>query len=79
MSKPVNLHSTQGDVFIAITNGLQQPLLMMGPSASIPDDTVAGYAQGCQYNVTDSTDLDAIIYYNVGSATSANFDAIQSA
>lgn len=42
---------------------------------TVPTDGDAGYASGCIFVDTDATTLDTIIYVNIGTVTSCNFDA----
>lgn len=78
MSKPLDLHSAVGGYYTIATN--DQGHVIMAAGTTVPADATAGFAPGCQFNKLGSTDLDAAIYFNVGTShTSCNFDPIQSA
>jgi hypothetical protein len=51
-------------------------LLGSSLNADIPADGSVGYAKGCIWIVTDGTTLDNTLYLNIGTAASANFDAM---
>ncbi len=43
---------------------------------TVPSDTTAGYAKGCLFIDTDASD-GSVIFVNVGSITSCDFDSIE--
>jgi hypothetical protein len=46
-----------------------------GTTAELPADGATGYAPSCQYQAIDGATLDLVLYINIGTAASANFDA----
>lgn len=77
MSKPLNIHSVVNSQYVIATNELGQPIVFA--TATVPSNTSAGYAAGALCIKLGTTDLDAALYINVGSATSCTFSPIQSA
>jgi hypothetical protein len=49
---------------------------ILGAGTTVPSDAATGWAKGCLYIHTDGAGLDTSLYINVGSGTSANFDAM---
>jgi len=43
---------------------------------TVPSDAAGGYAKGCLFIHTDGSGANDVLYYNVGSSSSANFDAL---
>jgi hypothetical protein len=48
-----------------------------GPMSIMPPDGGLGFAHGCLFHVLDSAGSDNGLYTNVGTVSSANFDAIE--
>jgi hypothetical protein len=48
---------------------------ILGYGDTVPADAATGWGTGCIFIHTDGTTLDNTIYTNIGSTTSANFDA----
>lgn len=44
--------------------------------ATVPADASTGYAKGCLFVHTDNSDNSDILYVNIGTAASCNFNAI---
>lgn len=78
MSKPVFPHAAfpQGGAVIAL-NDLGLPAVMCG--ATVPSDATAGYGIGCIFIHSDGSGETDVLYKNVGTAASCNFDALTSA
>lgn len=75
MSKPLTPHAAfpPGGVVIA-TNELFQPAILSGDT--VPTDATAGYAIGALFLHSDGS-AGTALYRNEGSATSCNFDPIE--
>lgn len=43
---------------------------------TVPTDATAGYAKGCIFVNTDGTDHSDLLYTNIGTAASCNFNLI---
>ena len=41
---------------------------------TVPSDAAVGYAPSCHFRKTDGTTLDTVLYVNIGTAVSCNFD-----
>ena len=42
---------------------------------TVPSDGDVGYAPSCQFQKVDGSTLDTVLYVNIGTKASANFDA----
>lgn len=42
---------------------------------TVPSDEAVGYAPSCQFQKVDGTTLDTVLYVNIGTKASCNFDA----
>lgn len=49
---------------------------LLAKGATVPSDAAAGYAKGCVFIKTDGTDHTNTLYANIGTAASANFNAM---
>ena len=49
---------------------------MLGWGTTVPANAATGYAFGCIFIHTDGTNQTNALYCNIGSSTSANFNAI---
>lgn len=78
MSDYVTPHAAYppGGMLIAL-NDLQQPAVVCG--ATVPTDATAGFGKGCIFIHTDGSGGNDVIYTNVGSVTSCNFDPLTNA
>lgn len=78
MSKPVTPHAAfpQGGQVISM-NDLGLPAIVCG--ATVPTDATAGYGVGCIFIHSDGSGETDVLYKNVGTASSCNFDTIASA
>jgi hypothetical protein len=64
-------------VRVLITDGSDKVLLATG--TTVPSDGENGYAKGCLFIDTDVGAGTTGLYVNVGTTTSANFDAVSDA
>lgn len=48
---------------------------MLAFGTAIPTDGASGYAKNCLFIDTNATDLDLILFVNLGTPASCNFDA----
>ncbi len=46
--------------------------------STVPTDGTAGYAVGCEFHHTDGSGIDDMLYINVGTTASCNFDSVTS-
>jgi hypothetical protein len=53
--------------------------VLLATGATVPSDAVSGYAKGCLFIDTDVAAGTTGLYVNVGTTTSANFDAVSDA
>lgn len=51
---------------------------MLGWGTTVPADASTGYGKGCVFIHTDGADLGDLVYVNVGTTSSSNFDAVES-
>lgn len=42
---------------------------------TVPSDEATGYAPSCTFRKVDGTTLDTVLYVNIGTKASCNFDA----
>ena len=42
---------------------------------TVPSDEAEGYAPSCRFSKIDATTLDTVMYVNIGTKASCNFDA----
>lgn len=75
MSKPLTPHAAfpLGGHVISM-NSLGLPAIMCG--ATVPADATAGYGVGCMFIHDDGSGAFDVLYKNVGTATSCDFDSI---
>ena len=43
---------------------------------TVPSDEAVGYAPGCQFQKINATTIDTVLYINIGTKASCNFDAL---
>ena len=65
--------TTASGVTVLLKDGDGNALLAKG--ATVPSDAGTGYAKGCLFIDTDATTVATVLFVNVGSASSCNFDA----
>lgn len=49
--------------------------ILMAYGTTVPSDASVGYAPSCQFFKVDGTTLDTVLYVNIGTKASCNFDA----
>lgn len=74
MSHKLNLHSQDGGVYIIAQAPGHGVLQAAGDT--VPSDGALGYSKGCLFTQTDGASEALLLYINVGTSSSANFDAI---
>ena len=50
--------------------------LVFGAGTTVPVDATAGWAPGALFIHTSGSGIDALLYINIGSKSSSNFDAL---
>lgn len=50
--------------------------LLLASGATVPADGTAGYQPGCLFQHTDGTTYNTVLYCNVGTATSCDFNVV---
>jgi hypothetical protein len=69
-------HQLQDATGVLLSNGNGDVLAGSGPT--VPSDAATGYASGCTFYHTDGSGATDVLYVNIGSASSANFDPVTS-
>jgi len=61
---------------VEMVNGVKHVAKVYVRGDTVPTDGDKNYAKGCIFVKTDGTTLDDILYLNIGTAASCNFDAM---
>lgn len=51
--------------------------ILIAFGTTVPSDAATGYAPGCLFIHTDGSGASDVLYKNVGTAASANFDTVE--
>lgn len=88
-SKHINSMTMDGTIVAAATAGTSADIrvffrdkdlnIFWATGTDVPADTTSGYAKGCLFIDTDVAAGTTGLYVNVGTTTSANFDAVSDA
>ena len=60
---------------VVLTGENNLPLLAFG--ATVPTDATAGYEKGCLFIDSDATTINTMLYVNIGTTASCNFDPLK--
>ena len=71
MSKELTPHSATGIVTKVPGLGILQAY-----GTTVPTDGAAGYAPACIFHDIDATTVNTVVYVNIGTITSCNFDPL---
>lgn len=71
MSSPVSLHSA--DTTVAEIPGKGA---VIAAGDTVPADGQIGFAPGCLFIQTDGNSVNTVLYANIGTNASCNFDAL---
>jgi len=50
--------------------------LLLASGSTVPTDGTAGYQPGCLFQHTDGTTYATVLYCNIGTATSCDFNVV---
>jgi len=72
MATPIALHDGTGIIAEVPGKGI-----VLAAGDSVPADASVGYSPGCLFIQMDGTSVNTVLYANIGTVTSSNFDALQ--
>jgi len=59
-----------------MVSGVPYDAKLFARGAAVPADASTGYAKGCLFVQEDATDHSNLLYVNIGTAASANFNLV---